>query len=374
MSTPIYTPVLGSWAGIHWRGATVQDTDTTCPKCGAPATLQEPVRSWTRDGGWVEQRSVRCRGTATREVPNPGRGGHQYGFGKTMKIRGCGLVMVEERAVEGAPPAVGQQQQEQERKEEETTMGKPSATAHSERMKEVWRQKRARQAEEMERQRQSHKAAAEVGPATTERPSPVVEVEEPVPAPEAPDQAPARICAICQVDPVEDGKDECNFCLTIGSAPALTPAPPPPTFDRCQRCGVNVLLGLDTCMPCTREIDDSWQGVASPDPTEREPEPAPAVAEEPAPEASSSREISFHFFRDSAPNLDGLASLGFRRRTVADKMRAAADQLGSITLREARGLDTHITRSIEIILAFVEASDAEGTEGAQVNQEAGLPT
>ena len=32
MSTPIYTPVLGSWAGIHWRGATVQDTDTTCPK------------------------------------------------------------------------------------------------------------------------------------------------------------------------------------------------------------------------------------------------------------------------------------------------------------------------------------------------------
>ncbi len=105
--------VLGSWADCHWRGATVQDIESTCPRCGAPATLQPPVRVWTREEGWAERTVVQCRGTERHEVPTPRRGGNRYGHGQTMTVLGCGLVTIETRPVEGPPPAVAQQVEEE---------------------------------------------------------------------------------------------------------------------------------------------------------------------------------------------------------------------------------------------------------------------
>lgn len=128
--------VLGSWADCHWRGATVQDLETVCPRCGAPATLQEPMTSWTEATGWVYRREVRCRGQVKREVPTPRRGGNRYGFGQTMTVRGCGLVTIETRSVEGLPPAVVEQVKE------ETIMPRGTLTPHAVR-EELFRRVRA---------------------------------------------------------------------------------------------------------------------------------------------------------------------------------------------------------------------------------------
>lgn len=128
--------VLGSWADCHWRGATVQDTESTCPRCGAPATLQPPVRVWTRDTGWAERTVAQCRGTERHEIPTPRRGAHSYGHGQTMTVVGCGLVTIETRPVEGPPPAVVEQVKE------EKVMPRGTLTPHAVR-EELFRRVRA---------------------------------------------------------------------------------------------------------------------------------------------------------------------------------------------------------------------------------------
>lgn len=86
----------GSLPLAEERAPRAPEPDDTCPLCLAPAVRQAPMMRWTEADGWREIIEARCLGTRRVVLFNP-----RDRQNKTRVMRGCGLVAVEDRRVDG---------------------------------------------------------------------------------------------------------------------------------------------------------------------------------------------------------------------------------------------------------------------------------
>lgn len=80
------------------RSPAVPEPDDTCPLCLSPAVRQAPMLRWTAADGWREVIEARCQGVHRVRLT-----GQKCAWQPRVQ-RGCGLVAVEERRVDGHDP------------------------------------------------------------------------------------------------------------------------------------------------------------------------------------------------------------------------------------------------------------------------------